>query len=160
MQKLISLGLILVGLIVIYFVPRWQVRLHNKLIRENGSRDSLKKIFHHKWFVIRVFIFVITAFIIHIPVVDAHLIYMVRVICFTVLALAYFGYTFNPRLNIKRNLKEWYISRDPKASFTDRVIVTLADKRNVEPEWLAERLFLIGLIVTFALYTITYIQIK
>lgn len=154
----ISLILLLAGGVVVWALPGWQARHHNKLIRENGSKDTLKKLFHHKWFIIRSFIIVGTAVIVHLPIAEHHTLFLVRVALFTLTAFAWFGWNFTPLLNQKRNIDEWYVSRDPRAAFTDRSIMWLAGKLKASPETVAENLFHIGVVITLSLYFLTYIK--
>lgn len=152
-----SILLLIFGVLVVYFLPRWQARRHQKLIRENGSQDTLKKFFHHKWLAIRVFIIAGTAFLVHIPVAEQHELYLIRVALFMALAFAYFGLVFTPALNQARGLPAWYVSPSPTASHTDRLIFDKAKREGVSPELLAGHLFKAGTVALILLYILTYI---
>lgn len=90
--------------------------IHHRLILADGSKDSLKEKFHALALVWR------CAWIFGLG-------WYLNDWIWVFYAWMVFGYVFNVLLSKLRGLDPWYVSRDPRAAVTDRVLVMLGGEK-------------------------------
>ena len=132
-----------------WVTPRWRARDNQRMIRENGARDSLHFTFHRQQLTILLACLVPAGIVAYLPA--WHHGFALGMLAYLAAALCLFGHVFNPRLNEARGKARWYVSQDPRAAWFDRQLVTMASrqlsreinagfyKRRLKPEEVAAR---------------------
>lgn len=149
-------------LIAALYFPRWYGRKEGegdaRKIFRNGSADSLKEIWHRNNLIRRLVLIggaSVVLFVLMRWLLDFNWWFLP----------AYFNYawwlcfyTFTPTLNLCRKLPAWYVSRDARASETDKAIVRWAAKFGLEPEQLSWLLHTGLLVVGFLILAVVIVQ--